>query len=931
MRTEPIVGRAGELRVLDGMLDGLASGPATACVIVGEAGMGKSALWRHGVAGARERGYRVLSCRPAAPAAAMPFAGLIELLDVATDAFGQLPAPQRRVLEVALLRVEADGSPPAAQAVGIAVLTLVRWLVDAGPVLIAVDDAQRLDPATAAVLGYLARQVGAEPVGLLLAVCGRDNADQPDPLELADALAEGRVHRVRVDRLELAELRQLIAAHTGLALSRPELLRLDEACEGNPFGALQIAAALAGGQTATPGGPLPVSRRWRDAVQDQLRAVPEPTRRVLLYAAALAQPSAAQIRAALGEPGPLTPGLAEAEQAGLLRVDDGQVRFTPAMLGLAVYATAGGEQRRAAHWRLAEAVPDLEQRARHLALATDCADAAVADTLDEAARHAQARGAPGVAADLWLLAGGRTPAGDDRACRRLVAAARWLLRTGDCARSRMVLEQAFGVARGRDRAYVLLWLASVTFEECGPRPAVTVLRDALALAAGDPQLTAALHLRMAWFADGDLDLRLAGARAALTGLDRPDAAAELRAAAVITAAYVGFLAGRGVDHAAVGRGAALLPDRDFSWEVDAGRSALTLMAGSEDLTGTRDAWQARLDRDREIGDEVGIPHAWYHLARTECWLGAWPVAAQRVEDLMEAVEQTGQRRLRILALYLRAWVAAHRGDGTAAGAAIGAGLKLAEQLDDPVATGLHLAVRGFLDLSCGDAPAADRHLARASALLHPTGAGEPTRFAVLGDRVEAAVTVGALDRAGDLLTQLRQCAAAPADPWLRVVTARSHAQAAMAAGELPEAVAAIDEAHAAHQHLAVPFELARTHLVHGQILRRMRQRRAAEQALRRAETGFTRLGAALWIPQASAELRRLGLHRTASGHLTPTETQVAGLVADGRSNIEVAAALRISRRTVENHLGHIYGKLGVATRAAMAGALRAVNGAAAPH
>jgi DNA-binding CsgD family transcriptional regulator len=184
------------------------------------------------------------------------------------------------------------------------------------------------------------------------------------------------------------------------------------------------------------------------------------------------------------------------------------------------------------------------------------------------------------------------------------------------------------------------------------------------------------------------------------------------------------------------------------------------------------------------------------------------------------------------------------------------------------------------------------------------------------------VATGALARGADLVAAARRRADAAAHPWLRALAARGAAQVAMAAGDLPAAAAAIDEAYLAQRALPVPFELARTKLVHGQILRRLRRRRAAEQALRQAQVAFAELGAALWLTRARAELHRVGLRRTAEGELTPSETQVARLVADGRSNSEVAAVLVISRRTVENHLGHIYRKLGVSTRADLPAALR---------
>src|SRR5262249_53331678 len=147
-------------------------------------------------------------------------------------------------------------------------------------------------------------------------------------------------------------------------------------------------------------------------------------------------------------------------------------------------------------------------------------------------------------------------------------------------------------------------------------------------------------------------------------------------------------------------------------------------------------------------------------------------------------------------------------------------------------------------------------------------------------------------------------------PWLLVVTGRCRAQVAMAGGDLDAAAAAIRDALRATADLSMPFELARTQLVHGQILRRRRQKLAASRVLREAAHIFTDLGCPLWSAQVVAELARLGLRRGSPDELTPTEEQVVRLVLDGRANDEVAAALYISPRTVENHLSRIYRKLG---------------------
>jgi DNA-binding CsgD family transcriptional regulator len=123
------------------------------------------------------------------------------------------------------------------------------------------------------------------------------------------------------------------------------------------------------------------------------------------------------------------------------------------------------------------------------------------------------------------------------------------------------------------------------------------------------------------------------------------------------------------------------------------------------------------------------------------------------------------------------------------------------------------------------------------------------------------------------------------------------------------------------EQLGMPFEIARTLLIQGQVRRRRRQKRAAHASLGRALEEFERLGAQLWAAQVRGELERVGGGRR-SGFLTPSEQHVVELAAEGRSNKEIAAALFVSVHTVELHLSHAYAKLGVRSRAQLAANLR---------
>jgi DNA-binding CsgD family transcriptional regulator len=103
--------------------------------------------------------------------------------------------------------------------------------------------------------------------------------------------------------------------------------------------------------------------------------------------------------------------------------------------------------------------------------------------------------------------------------------------------------------------------------------------------------------------------------------------------------------------------------------------------------------------------------------------------------------------------------------------------------------------------------------------------------------------------------------------------------------------------------------------------RRARQKRAAREAIEAARAGFEEIGAGGWAGRASQEIGAIGGRSRVDG-LTPAERRVADLVAKGRTNAEVAAALFLAERTVASHLTHVYAKLGVRSRTELARMLR---------
>ena len=263
-------------------------------MIEGEAGAGKTTLWLAAHEEARERGYRVLETRPAEAEAGLPFAGLGDLVESTLDeVLDELPEPQADALRVALLLAPPGGAPPDERAVAVAVLGVLRELAGTGPVLVAVDDVQWLDPPSAKVVSFAWRRLREEPVGLLLA--HRLGTDAP--AGLAD---DERVSPLAVGPLALGAVHRLLHSRLGLVLPRPALRRVHEVSGGNPFFALELGRALQAHEAElSPGEPLPVPDRLQELVRVRLEALPPESRDVLAAAAALSQPTIGLLAAAV--------------------------------------------------------------------------------------------------------------------------------------------------------------------------------------------------------------------------------------------------------------------------------------------------------------------------------------------------------------------------------------------------------------------------------------------------------------------------------------------------------------------------------------------------------------------------------------------------------------------------------------------------------
>ena len=495
---------------------------ARALFIEGEAGIGKTTLWSATVDHAQGLGWLVLSCRPAPSDAGLPLVGLADLLQPLPEAtYLQLPAPQRRALMVALLREEAGADDLDARAVGTGLTALLGTLARDRPLLIAVDDAQWLDLASARAMAFALRRIGGSQLQLAAAIRADASTSRADgALQLLEsALDSQALLRVPVGPLTVAAMHQMFRQALGRSFPRPVLARIHRAAAGNPFYALEIGREVIRLGVPAPGRPLPVPGDHRELIQLRLRRLPRTTRHVLAIVAASSRASAVDLD---------LEALAPAERAGIVRVQaDGRVEFTHPLYGSAVYSALTETDRRSLHRELADQAASPEERARHLALAADGPDRETAEALDRAAAAAGARGAADAAVELMDLACRLTPRDDQQSLvRRELELAERRYFAGDPAGARHELERSLAaLPAGGDRARVLLELGSIQWVQGESDLGIAHMLAALQ-EADTESLRARIHSRIAAQSD-DADIAVEHGEAALALISEADDPASL--------------------------------------------------------------------------------------------------------------------------------------------------------------------------------------------------------------------------------------------------------------------------------------------------------------------------------------------------------------------------------------------------------------------
>lgn len=924
---QQVVGRDDELATLGTFLDEVDRLPR-ALLLDGEAGIGKTTLWRAGIAMGRGRGFTVLASSPSAAESQLAYAALADLLgDVFDDAVAHLPHPQRDALAVALLRADPLTGSADPRGVAFAFLGALRRLADAAPLLVCVDDVQWLDVSSASSLAFAVRRLEDERIGLLIAR-RTEGREQPPPLELSRApFAPEGLDRLGIGALSVGALHHLLRTRLGTTFTRPTLRRIRDASGGNPFYALEIGRALqARGARIASGESLPIPASLRALVHERIAALPARTRELLAVVAALAQPTPDLVQAAADD-GDVWADLRPAFDAHVLELDGSSIRFTHPLLAAAAESELSPSDRRSLHSRLAGTVRDVEERARHLALSADGADARAANALENAARTAAQRGAPAAAAELAQLAVELTPRDHvtDRR-RRLMAAGEQFFIAGENRKSEEAFEQCLAeTPSGHERAELLFRL-SVARGEDDAKAGLDLKEKALQEPALDDRLRASILLLRC--EERVMGLELAGAakdaREALATVERLGDE-ELLLPALVHVPWTDLWRGHGLDRKQLERGLAMegrFPNTEGYW------TATTVLGAGlvflDRLDEARPVLLAEYDRGRETHALERARSAFY-LAELELRAGNWEDAAQFAAEALTLVEQMGAKTNVGRYLYCRAMVDAHVGHVDDARAAVEAGLALTPDVHEST-TLRHRTVLGFVETTLRRYERALEHIGSMAQILADRGVREPGIFLFEADELEARAALKQFDVAAARVDAIERRARELDRPREFVYAHRGRGLLAAERGDLEGARDCLEHALAEHERLGVPFERARTMLALGQIERRGKRKRPARDALDEALHIFDELGARLWADRARAELARVGGRRPAGAELTATERRIAELVAEGRSNKEVASTLFVTVKTVERNLTRIYEKLGVRSRAELA--RRGLGGAA---
>jgi DNA-binding CsgD family transcriptional regulator len=893
-------GRRDECKVIDRLLEDARAGQSGVLVLGGDAGIGKTALLEYAIASSSD--MRVLRAVGVEAEMELPFAALHQLCLPLLDRLDGLPGPQRDALATTFGL--SAGAVPDRLFVGLAVLGLLSESAQVRPLLCVTDDAQWLDRASGQALAFVARRMLAEPVVMLFAA--------REPSDLLGGLPE-----LVVEGLRAADARSLLASVIPGVLDQGVADELLAETRGNPLALLELprgltAAQLAGG-FALPGA-LSLSGRIEESYLNRLEALPAETQRLLLAAAAEPLGDRPLLGRAAERLGITGAALEPAESAGLIEIDS-RVRFRHPLVRSAIYRAAAPNDRRRVHRALGEATDaqvDPDRRAWHLAEAATGPDEDVASELERAADRAQARGGLAAAAAFHERSALLT-SDPDRRAQRLLAAAGAKRDSGalDAALG-LLVEVGAGPLDELRRARGELLRGRIALEQQRSDDAGRLLASAARrLEPLDPELARETYLEVLGGAMVG-DVRIPGGARAVAEAARAARSSTVppRVADVLLDAFATRLMdGYAAAAPALAHGLELLLASDVT-DTDVGRS-LSLVSNRASAIVAVELWDVeafhlltsrRVQLARDTGALVHLQFALSFLARCQLLAGEVTAATSMIDEAQLIAEATGNPPFVNAPMVLAAW----RGQEERASELI-------------EATSEEAAARGWTSNA----------YAR-SVLYNGLGRHDDARDAaretfqrdlvghgpfLVPEAAEAAFRTGdaaLLESAREWLSERTRVISSE---WLVGIEARVHAL--LSDGEIAERRYRDSILHLSGDR--VRLELARTHLLFGEWLRRERRRLDAREQLRIAHTMFTSMGTDAFAARAERELLATGervRRRTVEprDELTAQEAQVARLARDGLSNAEIGARLFISQHTVAYHLRKVFTKLDITSR-----------------
>ncbi|HEX3361841.1 MAG TPA: AAA family ATPase [Solirubrobacterales bacterium] len=899
-----LLGRGREILALEELLEGVRDGDGGVLVVHGEGGVGKTALFERAVEGAG--GFQTVRTAGVEAEMELPFAAVQQLCSPFLDRMARLPEPQSEALGIALgLR---SGSPPDPFLIGLALLGLFAEVAEEQPLICVVDDAQWLDSASARTLAFVARRLLAEKVAMIFAT-----REPGGPL--------AGLPELRLEPLDRRDSRALLEAVLPAPLDERVLERIVVETRGNPLALLEMprgltAAQLAGGFGLPPA--LPVSTGIEQSFRRRLAGLPEDARRLALVAAADPVGDPALVGRAAASLGVEEAAAVTLESENILAFTP-QVAFRHPLVRSAVYRTATSEARREAHAALARATdPDLDpdRRAWHRAQATVAPDEDVAAELEHSAGRAQERGGLAAAAAFLERSVELTPEPSRRAQRALAAAQTKFL-AGALDEALDLLKSAEAVAPADDlvRAKSHLLRAQVAFASMRGDPAQLLLAAARELEGHDSTLARATYLEALTATTVAGRLARGGgfvevSEVALAGPPMPAAPrpSDLLLRGLAVRFTEGYAAGAPLLKEAVRafRDAPVLPPEEAQWLWYVCWIALFLWDD--------ESWMAlstrQLELARRAGDLSALPYVLANRSAVYAFIGDMRTAARLEDELAVTAEATGIDPAPLGRLTL----AALRGREAEFTDLVGSTSRTAEARGEGVALTIAEFLTGALDNGLGRYEAAF-DATHSAVEFHEEGQA----IWALTELIEASVRTGRMEQARDAFPLVEETTSAAGTDWALGIEARMRALISEGDEAEEHYVEAIDRL----RRTSIRVQLARTHLLYGEWLRRRRRRRDAREQLRTAHEFFKDFEMAGFAERARLELEATGESARRRSvdlvdELTPQETQVARLAAEGVTNREIATRLFISTSTVEYHLRKAFRKLDVKSRTQLA-------------